>query len=212
MVGIYWDCDGTLMDTESAFAYAWQEVLKKRGLDLPVEQFDNYVGIDDRIVHQKYSEKVNLPSFSQTMDEIAAIIIENFSSQTVYSDAIICLDYFKGQNWKQACVSASPQKALEDKLNKANISNYFNFIVGGDNVRPRNKPFPDIYNLAIAELETTKNIIVEDSPPGIQSGKASGNFVVAIDRGIYNNKELIAADIIVEKLTPQLFDQIYKSL
>jgi len=212
MVGIYWDCDGTLMDTESAFAYAWQEVLKKRGLDLPVEQFDNYVGIDDRIVHQKYSEKVNLPSFSQTMDEIAAIIIENFSSQTVYSDAIICLDYFKSQNWKQACVSASPQKALEDKLNKANISNYFNFIVGGDHVRPRNKPFPDIYNLAIAELETTKNIIVEDSPPGIQSGKASGNFVVAIDRGIYNNKELIAADIIVEKLTPQLFDQIYKSL
>ena len=30
MFGIYWDCDGTLMDTEKAFAYAWQEILKSK--------------------------------------------------------------------------------------------------------------------------------------------------------------------------------------
>ena len=36
MFGIYWDCDGTLMDTEKAFAYAWQEILKSKNLDLPI--------------------------------------------------------------------------------------------------------------------------------------------------------------------------------
>ena len=55
MFGIYWDCDGTLMDTEKAFAYAWQEILKSKNLDLPIEHFDQYVGVDDKIVHEKYS-------------------------------------------------------------------------------------------------------------------------------------------------------------
>ena len=72
--------------------------------------------------------------------------------------------------------------------------------------------FPDIYNLAINKLGTSKNIIVEDSPPGIQSGKSSGNYVVAIDRGIFSKKELSNADVIVEELTPDLFIQINKTL
>ena len=177
MIGIYWDCDGTLMDTERAYAYAWQEVLKSRNLNLPIEKFDDYVGIDDRLVYKKYAQEVELPSFSETMDEIAGLIIQNFSDHSLYEDALVCLNYFDNLNWTQACVSASPQQALEDKLNKASIASYFNFIVGGDAVRPRNKPFPDIYNLAVDKLKTSKNIIVEDSPPGIQSGKASNNYV-----------------------------------
>lgn len=212
MTGIYWDCDGTLMDTEKAYAYAWQGVLKQRKLDLPIEVFDDYVGIDDKLVYKKYSQQVDLPSFSETMDEIALHIINNFSDHTIFSDALTCLEYFKDLNWKQACVSASPQQALEDKLGKANLSKFFEFVVGGDKVRPRNKPFPDIYQLAINELNTTNNIIVEDSPPGIQSGKASGNFVVAIDRGIFTGRELSAADLIVEKLTPDIFININKTL
>ena len=149
MTGIYWECGGTLMDTEKAYAYAWKDVLKKRNLNLPIEKFDDYVGIDDKLVHKKYSEQVDLPSFSETMDEIAALIIENFSDHTIFNDALVCLEYLQDLNWKQACVSASPQQALEDKLKKADISDYFDFVVGGDKVRPRNKPFPDIYNLAI---------------------------------------------------------------
>ena len=60
------------MDTERAYAYAWQEVLSKRNLNLPIETFDDYVGIDDKLVHKKYAEEVSLPSFSETMDEIAS--------------------------------------------------------------------------------------------------------------------------------------------
>ena len=61
------------------------------------------------------------------MDEIAALIIENFSDHTIFNDALVCLEYLQDLNWKQACVSASPQQALEDKLKKADISDYFDF-------------------------------------------------------------------------------------
>ena len=33
MNGIYWDCDGTLMDTEPSYGLAWREHLSDFGLD-----------------------------------------------------------------------------------------------------------------------------------------------------------------------------------
>ena len=32
MYGIFWDCDGTIMDTERLYAYAWKTHLKEFGL------------------------------------------------------------------------------------------------------------------------------------------------------------------------------------
>ena len=146
MYGIYWDCDGTLMDTEKAFAYAWQEILRSKNLDLPIEHFDQYVGVDDKIVHQKYDSKVGLPSFEDTMDMISKIIIQNMSKKVMFDDALECLEYFYNYDWKQACVSASPQHHLENKLMDTDVYQYFHYIIGGDSVK-RNKPYPDILSL-----------------------------------------------------------------
>ena len=38
MVGIFWDCDGTIMDTERLYAYAWQTHLKQFGLNISEEE------------------------------------------------------------------------------------------------------------------------------------------------------------------------------
>ena len=211
MNGIYWDCDGTLMDTEKAFAYAWQEILKSKNLDLPIDHFDQYVGVDDKIVHKKYSTKVDLPSFEETMDLISKIIIQNMSEKVMFDDALECLEYFYNYDWKQACVSASPQQHLENKLNDTNVYQYFHHVIGGDSVM-RNKPYPDIYLESIKKLKTTKNIIIEDSPYGIEAGIETGEFVIAVDRGVFTKEQLSKANIIVKKITPEIILNISESL
>ena len=211
MFGIYWDCDGTLMDTEKAFAYAWQEILRSKNLDLPIEHFDQYVGVDDRIVHEKYSSEVNLPPFQDTMNLISEIILKNFGEKTLFDDALQCLEYFYNHDWKQACVSASPQNHLENKLKETAIYQYFHLVVGGDTV-DRNKPHPDIYIDSINKLKTTKNIIIEDSPFGIESGVGSGAFVIAIDRGVFTHDQLSSAYLIVDKITPEIILEVSESL
>ena len=211
MNGIYWDCDGTLMDTEKAFAYAWQEILKSKSLDLPIEHFDQYVGVDDKIVHKKYSEKVNLPSFEKTMDLLSKIILRNMSEKIMFDDALECIEYFYNYDWKQACVSASPQLHLENKLKDTEIFQYFHHIIGGDSVQ-RNKPYPDIYLESINKLQTSQNIIVEDSPFGIEAGVATGGFVIAIDRGVFTDEQLSKANLIVKKITPEILLQVSETL
>ena len=200
MFGIYWDCDGTIMNTEKSYAYAWKDFLSSRGLDLPIEEFDKFVGIDDRIVHAEFSQIIELDNFDSTMDELHKIMRVEFSEKILFKDSLQCLKEFHG-DVLQACVSASPKEVLNFKLQDAKIINYFDYVIGGNEVS-NNKPSPDIYLKAIDELGTTKNIIVEDSPTGILSGKESNNFVIAVDRGMFTKDQLSNADLIVNELDP----------
>ena len=76
----------------------------------------------------------------------------------------------------------------------------------------KNKPNPDIYLKAIEQLGTSKNIIIEDSPTGILSGKESNNFVIAVNRGIFSPEHLSNADLIVDNLNPTEIKSLLETL
>ena len=211
MNGIYWDCDGTLMDTETSYGLAWREHLSDFGLEISKEETRQWVGIDDRLVHSFYAKNVDLENFEKTMASLGKIIEGTLNEKLIFQDAKILLEETNNRGWTSACVSASPYELLKNKLIKANIFDYFSYVIGGDQVE-RNKPYPDIYNKAISELQTTKNIVIEDSPPGISSGKASSSFVVAIDRGIFSKDELNKADLIVDNLSIDIIETVFNSL
>ena len=211
MNGIYWDCDGTLMDTETSYGLAWKEHLSDFGLEISEEETRQWVGIDDRLVHSFYAKNVDLENFDKTMASLGKIIEGTLNEKLIFQDAKILLEETNNRGWTSACVSASPYELLKNKLIKANIFDYFSYVIGGDQVE-RNKPYPDIYNKAISELQTTKNIVIEDSPPGISSGKASGSYVVAIDRGIFSEDELNKADLIVDNLSIDIIETVFNSL
>ena len=211
MIGIYWDCDGTLMDTETSYGLAWKEHLSNFGLEISEEETRQWVGIDDRLVHSFYSKIIDLENFDKTMASLGKIIEGTLNEQLLFQDAKTLLEKTSKRGWTSACVSASPYGLLKNKLLKANIYDYFSYVIGGDLVK-RNKPYPDIYNKAIDELQTTKNIVIEDSPPGISSGKGSGSFVVAIDRGIFSMNELNKADLVVDHLSIDVLEKVFNSL
>ena len=211
MYGILWDCDGTIMDTERLYAYAWQTHLKQFGLSIPEDEIKQFVGVDDRIVHSFYSDQVDLENFDQTMHKLGFIIENSLDERIIFQDAKQLLYQLSHLEFKQACASASPYNLLSKKLQKFKVDSYFDFIIGGDQVS-RNKPYPDIYNKAIEKLGTSYNLVIEDSPTGILSGKASGSFVLAIDRGMFSKEQLSEADQIVEMLDIEIINQILKSL
>ena len=211
MLGILWDCDGTIMDTERLYAYAWQTHLKEFGLSIPEDEIKQFVGVDDRIVHSFYSDQVDLENFEQTMSKLGYIIENSLDERIIFQDSKQVLYQLSQLKHKQACVSASPYGLLSKKLEKFNVDSYFDFVIGGDQVS-RNKPYPDIYNRAIEKLGTSYNLVIEDSPTGISSGKASGSYVLAIDRGMFSKEQLSEADQIVEILDLEIINKILKSL
>jgi beta-phosphoglucomutase-like phosphatase (HAD superfamily) len=211
VVGIFWDCDGTIMDTERLYAYAWQTHLQQYGLNISEDEIRQFVGVDDRLVHSFYSDTVDIEDFENTMLSLGKIIQTSLNDKIIYNDSKVLLNQIHKLNIKQACVSASPQILLNKKLQEVQIENLFEYIIGGDMVK-RNKPYPDIYNIAIKNLQTSKNIIIEDSPTGIQSGKDSNTFVLAVNRGIFSESQLNQADLIVDELSIEIINKILKTL
>jgi beta-phosphoglucomutase-like phosphatase (HAD superfamily) len=145
------------------------------------------------------------------MLSLGNIIQESLNDKLLYNDSKILLNQINKLDIKQACVSASPHELLNKKLQEVQIDKLFEYIIGGDMVK-RNKPYPDIYNKAIENLQTTKNIIIEDSPTGIQSGKNTNSFVLAVNRGIFSPDQLDQADLIVDELNLEIINKILETL
>ena len=97
--------------------------------------------------------------------------------------------------------SNSSLEMLEAALEECGVRHCFDTVVSGWNLN-RRKPDPYIYELVMKDLrvEPDECIIVEDSPVGIQAGKAAGATVFALrDRdGLLNQEE---SDFIMSELT-----------
>ena len=87
-----------------------------------------------------------------------------------------------------AVVTGAIRTEVELVLNKANLANYFQVIVGGDNVK-ESKPKPDAYLLAVdilnqkcqgINLKPSECLVIEDTFPGIEAAKLAGMSVVGV--------------------------------
>lgn len=43
MIGIIFDCDGTLIESEHAYYLSWQEALKARGSFITLEEYSTFI-------------------------------------------------------------------------------------------------------------------------------------------------------------------------
>jgi len=82
-------------------------------------------------------------------------------------------------HYKLAVVSSSARTEIEPPLEICGLRRYFDALVDGGAVE-HHKPAPDPYLLAARLLEARTPLVVEDSAPGIASGRAAGFAVLAV--------------------------------
>jgi beta-phosphoglucomutase-like phosphatase (HAD superfamily) len=67
----------------------------------------------------------------------------------------------------------------------------------------RTKPNPDLFLLALNQLQVQKNeaIVFEDSPNGVKAAKSAGIFVVAVPNPVTSLLSIEDADLTLTSLT-----------
>jgi HAD superfamily hydrolase (TIGR01509 family) len=158
-------------------------VLAPFGVSLPWEQYrERYIGLDDREMLRIIAAEAQPPFDWQILwaqypakKELFRLQMANPEFPTALPDL---LESLSGQ-YKLAVVSNSARTEIEPPLEIRNLRKYFDaLVVGGDVARL--KPAPDPYLLAARLLEARAPLVVEDSPPGIASGRAAGFEVLAV--------------------------------
>ena len=83
---------------------------------------------------------------------------------------------------KSCCVTNSIRKTAELMLENTGQMEYMEFVVANEDVE-ENKPSPECYMLAMSKLNLLPQecLIIEDSPKGIESAKATGAHFLEVE-------------------------------
>jgi beta-phosphoglucomutase len=178
------DMDGVLIDSMPLHVLAWERYLQKLGISVE--------DLERRMHGKRNSELVrDLIDADLTEDVIFRhgadkeqlfrdMLLEQELSHAQIPGLIEFLERHRGE--PMAIGSNAEPENIEFILERLGLRRYFSVTVNGMQVE-RPKPFPDIYLEAAKRLgvEPKNCIVFEDSPTGVEAGRAAGMRVVGVE-------------------------------
>ena len=180
---ILFDFDGVLADTEPLHWECWGEVIRPLGMSISWKNYqDHCIGISDRQFLETLGRVSDPP---HSIDELWPLypLKKKLLAQRAATGKLITpeikqlLKMLSG--YQLAVVTSSAALEIRSILKAEKVLNLFQACVYGDEVQNL-KPNPEPYLTAMQRLGVTRAIVLEDSAPGIQSGKAAGCEVMEI--------------------------------
>ncbi|MBT3362654.1 MAG: HAD family phosphatase [Chloroflexi bacterium] len=182
---IVFDMDGLLLDSETIALATFVEACKECGYDLhDMEPYYKCIG-------------TNWPKATQTLisgygkdfpfDAISEVWGKKYHDETltkpvpVKEGALQLLDYLEREGMRKVVVTSSRKENSVIKLTNAGLLNYFEFILGGNQIE-NGKPHPEMY-LTAAEMlnvKPDKCLAIEDSDNGVLSAYNAGMTVIQV--------------------------------
>jgi len=183
---VIFDLDGILVDTEPLYFEANDQLLSKYGKRYNNELQNMVIGKTERDGGLILIKELELPiTVEEYLEKHHQILQELFPTCKVMNGVLRLLRHLVNNNFKIAVATSSKQESVVLKIkNHQSLFELFKGnVITGDNPKvKKGKPSPDIY-LAMAEqlkVDPSKCLVFEDSPAGVESGKAAGMTVVGI--------------------------------
>jgi HAD superfamily hydrolase (TIGR01509 family) len=184
---LIFDFDGLILDTETPEYQVWQAIYREHGFELPHAEWGKIIGGDglstfDAAEHLALLSQGRLDSVSLRVrhsSESSALTI----TQPILPGVMDYLHEAKRLRLKLAIASSSPHSWVDTHAKRLGIFQYFDKVICADDVAAgRTKPNPDLFLLALNQLQVQKGeaIVFEDSPNGVQAARSAGIFVVAV--------------------------------
>lgn len=206
---VLFDMDGVLYDSMPHHAIAWQESMKRFGIDMT--EADAYAtegarGIDTiRQIATCQGKEFSLEEAQRMYDEKSRIFHE-MPDAPIFDGVFDMMEKIKRAGMTVNVVTGSGQRPLIRRLLN-DFGRYLdeNHITTAYDVK-RGKPYPDPYLMGLQKagnLKPFEGIVVENAPLGVRSGVSAGIFTVAINSGPLPDKALLdeGADVLYDKMT-----------
>ena len=213
---LIFDFDGTILDTETPWYYAYRDLYSQYSVDLPLEEWGQCVGTSFEAFdpHRNLEEKTRR---TFVYEELQAYTrdkhIEYMAKQTLRPAILEYLEAAKQAGLRLAIPSSARREWIDKYLAAYNIADYFEHIASADDVTEV-KPSPELYlkALELLQIEPNEAIAFEDSKHGLFAAKAAGIRTVVTPNDvtsymIFENYDLLLsslADISLEELLKQM--------
>lgn len=174
---IFWDMDGTLIDSVPALYHVYRDFLQKRGRSGSRREFNRLNGPALHEVVDFLKKKHRLSESKKALIRQYQNLIRDAYKSTarVKPDVVHVLSQFKRAGFRQMLVTSSSSGLAVPCLKRNRIASYFDSMVFGDEVK-QSKPSPDIYRKALvrAKVRPAFAVVIEDSKNGMLSARGAG--------------------------------------
>jgi beta-phosphoglucomutase family hydrolase len=205
---VIFDMDGTMIDNTPYHRKAWQEFFKLKGRILTDEEYNkNFSGKKNENILPSMFEGITNEEILQYGTEKEQLYRDLYAPYLMplagLRDTIALLEE---KHKKLAIATTSNAANREFVLETLNLKEHFPIVVGDTDVT-EGKPNPEIYLITAKKLEVepSKCLVFEDSPPGVAAGKKAGMTVVAVMTA-HTDEELKSADFQIKDFTELKFE------
>ena len=177
---VFWDIDGTLIDTEELHYQVIADWCRDRGFPLTPQANDQLLG---KSMAEKWEILSRLFPFdsdeARFRADCARIYEERVHRELERSETVAVFRRIQDLGIPQACVSNGDPQVVTANLKALGLSSAVAFTISGEDVS-QGKPAPEPYLLAAQKLGLSPDqcMAVEDSRVGVASAKAAGMVAV----------------------------------
>ena len=184
ILGVLFDMDGVVLDTEKLYARFWAEAAHALGYPMTYEQALGMRSLNSAAGQAKLESYFG-PGVSRAqmrdkrVELMDAFVAENGIDPKAGIHEL--LDALKERGIRTAIATSSPMPRATAYLSRQGLLEKFDCICSGHDVK-QGKPAPDIYLHAAASigLPPENCLAIEDSPAGIESAFRAGCMPVLV--------------------------------
>lgn len=201
-IGVVFDFDGVLVDTETLYAHAHETLFTTLGISVSPSEYREFLGTKPQSMWSTLKIRFELSSDVKHLVRLAE------DAKLRQLDAVTHIQPIKGIpellngllsiGARLGVTSSSSARIIEPILQRTGLRKFFTAIITGDIDIP-GKPEADPYLLAAESLQLPPRdcVAIEDSPSGITSAKSAGMRCIAVETRMVAVKALSDADLIV---------------
>ena len=195
---VLFDNDGLTLDTEPIWTRAEEVLFARYGVEFTMDHKRYILGSSPAVAAVKLEELLGHPG-QELIEELYALTIAAFADGVEpMPGALELIAALRDAGTPIGLVSNSRRAFVDAALGAAGLTDTFAVTVVGEEVA-RAKPAPDTYLAAAAALgvEPSACVVLEDSPTGVEAGRAAGMRTVGVPS--VDGVEL-AADLVAPSL------------
>jgi HAD superfamily hydrolase (TIGR01509 family) len=181
---VVFDNDGLLLDTESVWTRAEQDLFDRRGVEFTPADKLELVGtsaeIAGGILERRLGEPGRAAALIEELNELVVAELEHGVEAMLGAKQL--LEALKGRGTPIGLVSNSPLIFVQRSLEIVGFHQTFDIVLSAHEVAAP-KPAPDPYLEACKRLgvEPGPNVVaLEDSPTGVAAARAAGLTVIGV--------------------------------
>jgi HAD superfamily hydrolase (TIGR01509 family) len=181
---VVFDNDGLLLDTESVWTRAEQDLFDSRGAEFTPADKRELVGTSAEIAGGILERRLGEPGrAAELIEELNALVVAELEHGVeAMLGAKELIEALKGRGTPIGLVSNSPLIFVQRSLEIVGFDQIFDIVLSAHEVAAP-KPAPDPYLEACKRLGVTPGpnvVALEDSPTGVAAARAAGLTVIGV--------------------------------